>query len=76
MFRRFPLLESLLLLLNILHGELLGVRSNISPHTQSGDGLTCFLYHQGPLSSVGDVDSNLLVVRYPTDLEFGLECGS
>ena len=34
------LLESHLLLLDVFHGELLGLWTNISPYTDSGDGLT------------------------------------
>ena len=60
-------LESLLLL-DVFHGELLCFRSHIGPDTDGGDGLACLLYDQSSLSSVGDVDPNLLVVSYTTDL--------
>ena len=69
------MLEPLLLLLDVLHGELLGLRSHISPDTDGGDSLPCLLYDQGPLPSVGDVDANLLVVSYTTDLERDLNGG-
>ena len=37
-----------------------------------GERLTCLLYDQSPLTPVGDIHSNLLIVSYTTDLKIVL----